>query len=99
MRVYLEDNGRKINAWSTNKFSNELHTAVSVAFCVPSSVQNKKQNGEKLLLFIVLQRIQRKGEELMDRPIRNKNKEMLLKSEEKLEESGEIRSNEKFPTV
>ena len=35
------DNGRKINVWSTNKFSNEMHTAVSVAFSVPSSVQSK----------------------------------------------------------
>ena len=34
------DNGRKINAWSTNKYSNKLHTAASVAFSVPSSVQN-----------------------------------------------------------
>ena len=35
------DNGEKINVWSTNKYSNELHTAVSVAFSVPSSVQSK----------------------------------------------------------
>ena len=35
------DNGRKINVWSTNKYSNELHTAVSVAFSVPSSVHSK----------------------------------------------------------
>ena len=61
------DNGRKINAWSKNKYSNELHTAVLIAFSVPSSVQSKKENGEKLLLFIVLQRIQRKGEEISDR--------------------------------
>ena len=35
------DNGRKINVWSTNIFSNELHTAVSVAFSVPSSMQSE----------------------------------------------------------
>ena len=52
-----------------------------------------------MLFFIVYQRIQQKGEELSDRPIRNWNKEMLVKSKKKLEESGEIRSNEKFPTV
>ena len=34
------DNGRKINVWSTNKYSNELHTSVSVAFSVPSSMQS-----------------------------------------------------------
>ena len=32
------DNGRKINIWSTNKFSKELHTAVLVTFNTPSSV-------------------------------------------------------------
>ena len=65
------DNVRKINVWSTNKYSNELHTAVSVEFNIPSSVQSKKQNGEKVLLFIVLQQIQQKEEELRDRPIGN----------------------------
>ena len=35
-------NGRKFNVWSTNKYSNELHTAVSVAFRVPSSGKSKK---------------------------------------------------------
>ena len=34
-------NGRKINFRSTNKFSNQLNTAVSVAFSVPSSVESK----------------------------------------------------------
>ena len=34
------DNGRKINVWSTNKYSNELHIGVSVAFSVSSSVQS-----------------------------------------------------------
>ena len=48
-----------------------MHTAVSVAFSVPSSVQIKKQSSEKLLLFIVTQPIQRKGEEQRDRPIGN----------------------------
>ena len=33
-------NGRKINVWNTNKYSNELHTAVLVAFRIPSSVQS-----------------------------------------------------------
>ena len=37
----LTNNGRKINVWRTNKFSKELHTAVSVVFSVPSSVQSK----------------------------------------------------------
>ena len=41
------DNGRKINAWSTNKYSNELHTAVSEAFSVPSSVQSKSKTVKK----------------------------------------------------
>ena len=35
-------NGRKNKVWSTNKFSNELHTTVSVALSVPSSMQIKK---------------------------------------------------------
>ena len=36
------DNGRKkINIWSTNEYSYELHTAVLVAFSIPSSVQSK----------------------------------------------------------
>ena len=34
-------NGRKTNVWSNNKFSNEMHTAVSVAFGISSSVQIK----------------------------------------------------------
>ena len=38
------DNGRKINAWSTDKNSNEFHTAVSVTFSVPSSVQSEMQS-------------------------------------------------------
>ena len=33
--------GEKNNVWSTNNFSNDMHTAVSVAFGVPSSVQSK----------------------------------------------------------
>ena len=39
--IRYRDYGRKINVWSTNKYSNELHTAVSVIFSVPSSVQSK----------------------------------------------------------
>ena len=39
--VGASDNGRKINVWSDNKYSNALHTAVSVAFSAPSSVQRK----------------------------------------------------------
>ena len=38
MMFGASNNGRKINVWSTNKYSNELHTAVSVAFSVPSSL-------------------------------------------------------------
>ena len=30
-----------MNVWSANKFSNEMHTAISVAFSVPSSVQSE----------------------------------------------------------
>ena len=33
--------GEKSTFWSANKHSNELHTAVSVAFSEPSSVQSK----------------------------------------------------------
>ena len=31
----------KTNVWSSNKLSNEMHTAVSVAFSIPFSVQSK----------------------------------------------------------
>ena len=55
-----------------------MYAAVSVASSVPSLVQKKKWR--KMLLFIVLQRIQRKGEELRNRPIGNQNKENLVKS-------------------
>ena len=41
-KTVLKFNGRKINLWNTNKFSKELHTAVSIVFNVPSSVQSKK---------------------------------------------------------
>ena len=60
--------GEKSMFWSANKHSNELHTAVSVAFSVP---QCRVKTGRKLLLFIVLQLIQQKGKELRDRPIGN----------------------------
>ena len=36
--TFLFFNGRKNNVWSTNKFSIDMHTAVSVAFSVPSSM-------------------------------------------------------------
>ena len=36
------DDGRKINVFSPNKFSKELHAEVSVAFSGPSSVEIKK---------------------------------------------------------
>ena len=39
--IGASDNVRKINVWSTNKYPNELHIAVSVAFSIPSSVQSK----------------------------------------------------------
>ena len=41
--------GETYNVWSTNKFTNELHTAVSVVYSVPSSVQSK--NGEEGTLY------------------------------------------------
>ena len=42
LQIYIKKfNGRKINVWSANKHPNKLHTAVSVAFSVPSSVQSK----------------------------------------------------------
>ena len=43
------DNARKIDVWSTNKYSNELHAAVSVAFSVPSSVRSK--GAENALIY------------------------------------------------
>ena len=62
-------------------------------------LQCRVKTGGKLLLFISLQWIQQKKEELRDRPIGNYNKKMLVKSEKMLEESGEITSSERFPTV
>ena len=35
------DNERKTNVWSTDKFSKDMHTAVSVAFSVLPSLQSK----------------------------------------------------------
>ena len=69
MNLVSNDNGGEIYVWSANKQSNELHTAVSVVFSY--LLQGRVKTGRKLLLFIVLQRIQKKGEELKDRPIRN----------------------------
>ena len=43
------DNWRKTKVWSTNKYSNESHTAVSVAFSVPSSVQSKNWQKSALI--------------------------------------------------
>ena len=59
-------NEGKNNVLSSNKQSNELHTAVSVAFSF--LIQCRVKTGGKLLLFIIFQRIQQKGEELRDRP-------------------------------
>ena len=82
---------------SANKKSKELHTAVSVAFSF--LFQCTVKTGGKLLLFIDFQQMQQKEEVLRARPIGNYNKEMILKSEKKLEESGEITSNERFPSL
>ena len=41
-KLGANDYVRKINVWSANKHSNELHTAVSVAFSIPFSVHIKK---------------------------------------------------------
>ena len=59
----------KYNVYRANKQSDELHTAVSVAFSY--LLQCRLKTGIKLFLFIVFQRIQQKGEELRDRPIGN----------------------------
>ena len=61
--------GEKIYVWSTNKYSNELHTAVSVAFSVPSSVQSK--NCWKTALIYSFIEDPPEGEELRDTPIGN----------------------------
>ena len=92
---YSHPNEEKINVWRANKQLNGLHTAVLVANSY--LLHCRVKTGGKLLLFIVLQRIKKKGEELRTKPIGNWNKKMLVKSENKLEESGEIRSNESFP--
>ena len=94
---HRHDKEGKNNVLSANKQSNKLHTAVSVTFSY--LLQCRVKTGGKMLLFIVFQWIQQKGEELRDRPIENLNKDMFVKSEKMLEESGEIRSNEGFPTV
>ena len=67
--IYNVNNEGKNNVLSANKQSNKLHTAVSVAFSY--LLQCRGKIGGKLLLFIVFQRIQLKGEELRDRPIGN----------------------------
>ena len=55
----LGENGRNINVSRANKHSNELHTAVSAAFSY--FLQCRVKTGGKLLLFIILQRIQQKS--------------------------------------
>ena len=94
--IFITNEGKN-NVLSANKQSNELYTAVSVAFSY--LLQYRIKNSEKLLLLIVFQWIKQKGEELRNRPIGKQNKEMHAKSEKKLEESGEIRSNERFLIV
>ena len=69
MKLGTNDNEGKINIWRTNKQSNELHTAVLVAFSY--LLQCRVKTGGKLVLFIVLQWIREKGEELRDRPTGN----------------------------
>ena len=49
--------GEKPTFGAPIKYSNELHTAVSVAFCVPSSMLSEMAN----TVLIVLQWIQWKG--------------------------------------
>ena len=65
--VHFNYNGRKINAWSTNEFSNELHTAVWLAFNVPFS---KVKCWKTALIYSFIADL-KKGEELGDRPIGN----------------------------
>ena len=60
---------RKSNALDANKRSSKLHTAVSVAFSYLR--QCRVKTGKRMLLFKVFQGIQKKGEELRDRPIGN----------------------------
>ena len=45
------DNGKKINVWSTNKFSNKLNTAVSVAFIVAYLLQCKVKWWKTVLIY------------------------------------------------
>ena len=56
----LHDYGRKINIWSANKHSNELHTAILVALSVSSSVQSKNWWKIALIYIFLLSPIQRK---------------------------------------
>ena len=44
-------NERKTNVWSTNKFSKEMHTSVSVAFSVLSSVQSEMAKNDLIYCF------------------------------------------------
>ena len=52
---------RKINIWSANKYLNELHTAVSVAFSVPPSVQNKNWWKTALIYSFTADSVERGG--------------------------------------
>ena len=53
--------GRKINVWSINKYSDELHTAISVAFSVPSSVQSRNWWKTALIYSFTADPIERGG--------------------------------------
>ena len=52
--------GEKHNVWSTNKFSNEMRTAVSVVFSVPSLVQSKMAK-TALIYNLTMDSTERKG--------------------------------------
>ena len=84
----------KNNVLSANK---QIAYRSFVSIQLPSSVQS--DNWWKNALIYSFSADSTEGEELRDRPIGNQNKEMLVKSEKKLEESGKIRTNERFPTV
>ena len=62
-KLGANDNGGKNNVLGANKQSNKLHTAVSVAFSY--LLQCRVKTGGKMLLFIVFQRIQQKGEDFL----------------------------------
>ena len=43
-KLGASDNRKITDVWITNQFSNEMHTAILVAFSVPTSVQSKMSN-------------------------------------------------------